>query len=424
MRILILCTGNSCRSQMAHGWLQSFDKSLDVHSAGTEPAPKVNSKAVKVMAEAGIDISNHYPKSVNQYLNEEWDYVITVCGGANESCPVFSGKVKHRIHIGFDDPSHATGTDEFIWSEFHRVRDEIKERFYDFYVQNLKDKYTYQPDEANKKSTLADTAKGIKEMVKEKYGQIALQENDEDNSSCCGSSCCCSSVDFATFADSYEMLKGYTPEADLGLGCGLPTEFAQIKEGDTVVDLGSGAGNDCFVARAITGEKGKVIGVDMTEAMIEKAKANAKKQNYTNVEFVLGDIEHLPVDANTADVVISNCVLNLVPDKEKAFKEIFRILKPGAHLSVSDVVLEGELPENIKQANEMYAGCISGAIQKDDYLKVMEKSGLVNITIQKEKNINVPDEILLNYLNEQELDEYKNSGKGIFSITVYAEKTR
>jgi len=424
MRILILCTGNSCRSQMAHGWLQSFDKSLDVHSAGTEPAPKVNSKAVKVMAAAGIDISNHYPKSVNQYLNEEWDYVITVCGGANESCPVFSGKVKHRIHIGFDDPSHATGTDEFIWSEFHRVRDEIKKRFYDFYVQNLKDKYTYQPDEAPQKSALADTAKDIKEMVKEKYSQIALQENDEDNSSCCGSSCCCSSVDFATFADSYEMLKGYTPEADLGLGCGLPTEFAQIKEGDTVVDLGSGAGNDCFVARAITGEKGKVIGVDMTETMIEKAKANAKKQNYTNVEFILGDIEHLPVDANTADVVISNCVLNLVPDKEKAFKEIFRILKPGAHLSVSDVVLEGELPENIKQANEMYAGCISGAIQKDDYLKVMEKSGLVNITIQKEKNINVPDEILLNYLNEQELDEYKKSGKGIFSITVYAEKAR
>nr|WP_320039743.1 arsenite methyltransferase [uncultured Bacteroides sp.] len=286
----------------------------------------------------------------------------------------------------------------------------------------MKDKYTYQPDEAPQKSALADTAKDIKEMVKEKYSQIALQENDEDNSSCCGSSCCCSSVDFATFADSYEMLKGYTPEADLGLGCGLPTEFAQIKEGDTVVDLGSGAGNDCFVARAITGENGKVIGVDMTEAMIEKAKANAKKQNYTNVEFVLGDIEHLPVEANTADVVISNCVLNLVPDKEKAFKEIFRILKPGAHLSVSDVVLEGELPENIKQANEMYAGCISGAIQKDDYLKVMEKSGLVNITIQKEKNINVPDELLLNYLSEQELDEYKKSGKGIFSITVYAEK--
>lgn len=137
MKILILCTGNSCRSQMAHGWLQSFDKSLDVHSAGTEPAPRVNPKAVKVMAEAGIDISSHYPKNVDRYLNEEWDYVITVCGGANESCPAFTGKVKNRIHIGFDDPSHATGTDEFIWSEFIRVRDEIKRGFYQFYINEI-----------------------------------------------------------------------------------------------------------------------------------------------------------------------------------------------------------------------------------------------------------------------------------------------
>jgi arsenite methyltransferase len=408
MKILILCTGNSCRSQMAHGWLQSFDKSLDVHSAGTEPASRVNSKAVKVMAEAGIDISNHFPKSVNQYLDQEWDYVITVCGGANESCPVFSGKVKHRIHIGFDDPSHATGTDEFIWSEFHRVRDEIKQQFYDFYLQNLKDS--------------PDTTKDAKEIVKEKYSQIALQSETSEDSSCCSSGCCCSSTDFSTFSDSYEALKGYTPEADLGLGCGLPTEFAQIKEGDTVVDLGSGAGNDCFVARALVGESGKVIGIDMTDAMIEKAKVNAKKRNYNNIEFHLGDIENIPLDENEADVVISNCVLNLVPDKQKAFSEIFRILKPGGHLSVSDVVLEGELPENIKQANEMYAGCVSGAVQKDKYLRIMSDSGLTNIIIQKEKVIAVPDEILLNYLSQQELDEYKNSDKGIFSITVYAQK--
>lgn len=408
MKILILCTGNSCRSQMAHGWLQSFDKSLDVHSAGTEPAPKVNSKAVKVMAEAGIDISSHFPKSVNQYLDQEWDYVITVCGGANESCPVFSGKVKHRIHIGFDDPSHATGTDEFIWSEFHLVRDEIKQQFYDFYLQNLKDS--------------PDTTKDAKEIVKEKYSQIALQDSSSDKSSCCSSASCCSSVDFSTFSDSYEALKGYAPEADLGLGCGLPTEFAQIKEGDTVVDLGSGAGNDCFVARALVGESGKVIGIDMTDAMIEKAKINAKKRNYNNIEFLLGDIENIPLKENETDVVISNCVLNLVPDKQKAFNEIFRILKPGAHLSVSDVVLEGELPENIKQANEMYAGCVSGAVQKDEYLRIMNDSGLTNIIIQKEKVIAVPDEILLNYLSQQELDEYKNSGKGIFSITVYAQK--
>ena len=138
MKVLILCTGNSCRSQMAHGWLQSFDKSIEVHSAGTEPAAKISSKAVQTMAEAGIDIRKHYPKSVNQYLNDKWDWVITVCGEANESCPVFSGNVKHRLHIGFDDPSKAIGSEEFIRSEFIRVRDEIKQKFTKFYQANIK----------------------------------------------------------------------------------------------------------------------------------------------------------------------------------------------------------------------------------------------------------------------------------------------
>ena len=138
MKILILCTGNSCRSQMAHGFLQSFDHKLDVFSAGTKPAEKVNPMAVKVMSETGIDLTNHTPKNVSLYLGHEWDYVITVCGGANESCPMFTGKVKNRLHIGFDDPSEATGTPEFINSEFLRVRDEIRMRFYDFYLQELK----------------------------------------------------------------------------------------------------------------------------------------------------------------------------------------------------------------------------------------------------------------------------------------------
>ncbi|NOY95463.1 MAG: arsenate reductase ArsC [Chlorobi bacterium] len=138
MRILILCTGNSCRSQMAHGFLQSFDKSLTVCSAGTEASGKLNEKAVQVMNEIGISISHHTSDPVDKYLGEEWDYVITVCGGANEACPAFMGKVKHRLHIGFDDPSHATGTDEFIWDEFHRVRDEIKEAFYKLYVEQIK----------------------------------------------------------------------------------------------------------------------------------------------------------------------------------------------------------------------------------------------------------------------------------------------
>jgi arsenate reductase len=138
MKVLILCTGNSCRSQMAHGFLQSFDKNLEVHSAGTEASGKLNERAVAVMKEAGVDISHHTSDPVDKYLGKEWDFVITVCGGANEACPAFLGKVKHRLHIGFEDPSHVTGTDEFIWSEFRRVRDEIREGFWRFYEERIK----------------------------------------------------------------------------------------------------------------------------------------------------------------------------------------------------------------------------------------------------------------------------------------------
>ena len=263
-----------------------------------------------------------------------------------------------------------------------------------------------------------------KEIVKEKYGEIANQSKQQNESSCCGSTGCCSDMDYTIFSESYDKLEGYNTEADIGLGCGIPTEFAHIKAGDTVIDLGSGAGNDCFVARALVGDAGKVIGVYMTEAMIEKARTNAEKLGYKNVEFRLGDIEKMPVTANNADVVISNCVLNLVHDKNKAFSEIFRVLKPGGHLSISDVVLNGNLPEKLRQAAEMYAGCVSGAIQKEDYLQTINNNSLMNIQVQKEKAITVPDKILLNYLSAQELAEFKESGAGIFSITVYAEKPK
>lgn len=264
--------------------------------------------------------------------------------------------------------------------------------------------------------------KNAKEIVKEKYGQIADQDTADNQSCCCGPSCCGEGVDYTVFSESYDKLDGYIPDADLGLGCGIPTEFAGIKKGDTVVDLGSGAGNDCFVARALTGSTGKVIGIDMTEPMISKASANVKKLGYDNVEFRLGDIEDMPLESDSTDVVISNCVLNLVPDKNKAFAEIFRILKPGGRLSVSDVVLRGELPEEIKNAAEMYAGCVSGAIDIQKYLDLMALAGLVRIIVQKEKNISIPDETLLGYLDKKGLDEFKKSGSGIFSITVYAEK--
>lgn len=265
------------------------------------------------------------------------------------------------------------------------------------------------------------TSEELKQTVKEKYSEIALQSKETNETSCCGSGCC-SDETLNIMNDEYKDLKGYNPEADLGLGCGLPTQFAKIKEGDTVIDLGSGAGNDCFVARAETGEKGKVIGIDFTEEMIEKAKANVKKLGFENVEFIYGDIENLPVNDDTADVIVSNCVLNLVPDKEKAFSEIMRVMKPGGHFSVSDIVLKGELPENLRKAGAMYAGCVSGAVQIEEYLSLVNNAGFENVTIQKEKSIIIPNDILLNYLSKEEIDNYKDSGSGIYSITVYGEK--
>lgn len=272
------------------------------------------------------------------------------------------------------------------------------------------------------KNTTNQTETDIKQLVKEKYSEIAGQASSQNKASCCGSGSCSSEV-YNIMSDDYSKLSGYQPDADLGLGCGLPTEFAKIKEGDTVVDLGSGAGNDCFVARAVTGEKGKVIGIDFSETMIEKARKNTETLRYNNIEFRLGDIEKLPLSANTADVVISNCVLNLVPDKEKAFAGIYRVLKPTGHFSISDVVITGVLPPAIKKASEMYVGCVAGAINKDEYLKAIEKAGFINVIIQKEKEIIIPQDILSDYLSNAEIEEYKKSQVRISSITVYGEKS-
>lgn len=263
----------------------------------------------------------------------------------------------------------------------------------------------------------------MKELVREKYTAIALQDKEQNAASCCGAtSACCGDEVYNIMADDYSKLEGYNPDADLGLGCGLPTEFAKMKEGDTVIDLGSGAGNDAFVARKVVGEKGKVLGIDFTEAMILKARANAEKLNYNNVEFRQGDIEDMPVTSNYANVIVSNCVLNLVPNKYKVISEIFRVLKPGGHFSISDIVLEGKLPSKWKEVAELYAGCVSGAVQKDVYLEMIREAGFSNIIVQKDKTIHIPDDILANYLTPEEITEYKNSNIRITSITVYAEK--
>lgn len=268
-----------------------------------------------------------------------------------------------------------------------------------------------------------ETQEQIKEMVRQKYSEIALQDKENNETSCCGSGCCTTEV-YNIMTEDYTNLKGYNPDADLGLGCGLPTQFANIKKGDLVIDLGSGAGNDAFIARSETGETGKVIGIDFTDAMIEKARTNAEKLGYHNVEFRKGDIEKMPVTANIADVIVSNCVLNLVPNKDGVFKEINRVLKPGGHFSISDIVLVGALPVKIREAAEMYAGCVAGAIQKQAYMELIEMNGFQNITIQKEKPITVPDDILSTYLTSEEIDQFKNSGTGIFSVTVFAQKSK
>lgn len=264
-------------------------------------------------------------------------------------------------------------------------------------------------------------SESLKELVKQKYGEIALQDKGTNQSSCCGSGCCSTDV-YNIMTEDYSQMEGYNPDADLGLGCGLPTQFAKIKKGDVVIDLGSGAGNDAFVARHETGAEGKVIGVDFTPAMIELARKNAEARGFNNVEFRQGDIEHMPVTSNVADVIVSNCVLNLVPNKDGVIKEIYRTLKPGGHFSISDIVLDGALPEEIRQAAEMYAGCVSGAIQKKAYLELIEKNGFTNITLQKDREIVVPDDILSQYLTSEQLTAFKNSGTGIRSVTVYAEK--
>jgi arsenite methyltransferase len=261
------------------------------------------------------------------------------------------------------------------------------------------------------------TSEDLKKIVKDKYAEIASTKTP------CGCSCGCGpQKEYSIFSEDYSTKPGYMEEADLGLGCGLPTEHAGIKPGDSVLDLGSGAGNDCFVALAIVGDTGKVTGLDFTDEMILKAKANNRKLGYTNVEFIKGDIENMPITENSYDVVISNCVLNLVPDKQKAFSEIFRVLKHGGHFCVSDIVLEGILPPKLQEAAELYAGCVSGAMQKSEYLNVIRSSGFKNIQIKTEMKNIIPEDLLMEYLTVDELAAFRKLGIGIFSITVTADK--
>jgi arsenite methyltransferase len=259
----------------------------------------------------------------------------------------------------------------------------------------------------------------LKQIVKDKYGEIAATGTKIVPQENCG---CCGDDTNINFSDDYTQLDGYNPDADLGLGCGVPTEFAAISEGDHVLDLGSGAGNDCFVVRSIVGEKGRITGLDFTDEMLAKARKNVDKLGYTNIDFVKGDIENIPLPDNTYDVVISNCVLNLVPDKASAFAGIYRVLKPGGHFCISDIVLRGTLPPDVKEQAILYAGCVAGAQTREDYLANIANQKFTNVTVVKEREIVLPDEFLKKYLNAADFAAFKKSGAGVYSITVTADK--
>lgn len=263
----------------------------------------------------------------------------------------------------------------------------------------------------------------LKELVKQRYSELALNSQALKDGCCCGTNPDVPSKKvFTMMSEDYSRLKGYEPDADLGVGCGLPTQYAGIKAGDTVIDLGAGAGNDCFIARMETGENGKVIGIDFSPQMIAKARTNSLKRGYTNVDFIEGDIEDMPLQDNTADVIVSNCVLNLLPQKDRIFKEIYRVLKSGAHFCVSDVVLNGIFPKAFTNNAAMYAGCIASAIQQADYLKEIEKANFTHIRIERTKVVIIPDDVLYEHLDEDTIQKYKAGNVGIYSITVTGRK--
>jgi len=257
----------------------------------------------------------------------------------------------------------------------------------------------------------------IKNIVKQNYGKIALSKT-----SCCVTGSCCSSADVAKNAGYSADELAKLDDANLGLGCGNPTALSSLKAGEIVLDLGSGAGIDCFIAAKKVGDSGRVIGIDMTPEMIQLAKENAKKLKFHNVEFILGDIEHIPVEDNTVDIVISNCVINLASNKEQVFNEAYRVLKSGGRMAISDIVLNGTLPEEIENSELAYAGCIAGAVQKEYYISSIYNAGFKNVTIINERAYNTIFDNKELKIDDVQVSNLKNYSDVIKSISIVAWK--
>jgi arsenite methyltransferase len=268
---------------------------------------------------------------------------------------------------------------------------------------------------------MTETKERIHDILRHKYAEIARSRSAGGSAGCCGSHQG-PSADFSMIGNAYDGVSGYMAEADLGLGCGLPVEHAGLAPGHTVLDLGAGAGLDAFVARREVGADGHVIGVDMTPEMVSKARDNAAKAGYENVDFRLGEIEHLPVRSDSVDVVISNCVLNLVPDKPRAFAEIHRVLKPGGHFCISDIVSSSRLPDWVQDIADAYAGCVSGAIPREDYIRIISEAGFDQVVIRAQRRIDVPAELIAGALSAQQREMVERMDLHVMSITVTARK--
>jgi arsenite methyltransferase len=259
-------------------------------------------------------------------------------------------------------------------------------------------------------------------LVRERYAAIAREAE-----SCCGPASCGCGPEMApdglnVIGDAYAGIAGRLAEADLNLGCGVPTRHAALRPGETVLDLGSGAGNDAFIARHEVGPEGQVLGVDMTSEMVTKARGNAAKLGYQNVEFREGQIEQMPVDSGSVDVVISNCVLNLVPDKGRAFAEMFRVLRPGGRFCVSDIVATGELPAPVREVAALYVGCVAGAMAERSYLGLLETTGFQDVRIAEARPIPLSDEALAGYMSAADITAFRASGIALKSVTVLGTK--
>jgi len=375
---------------MAEGWTRHLQhRAIEAYSAGIS-AHGLNRVAVRVMLEAGVDISAYRSKRVQELSHIAFDCIITVCDNANEQCPVFLGKAR-RLHAGFDDPvalAQSAKSDEEALEHYRRVRDEIRAFIEQLPEMLYGDADTKKEEDQTMDRLPVDTnPETIREQVRERYGAIAAGQG----SSCCNASkTCCGSRTPDDLASQFGYVEGdlktIPPGANLGLSCGNPTVLAELKPGEVLLDLGSGAGFDAFLAGPRVGAEGRVIGVDMTPDMVARARRNletySRRTGLDNIEFRLGEIEHLPVSDAVADVIISNCVINLSPDKPRAWREMFRVLKPGGRVAVSDLAIVQALPAAVKQEIDALIGCIAGAALVEDIFQMAFEAGFVDIRLE------------------------------------------